>query len=306
MKGYIANTDFDWYGFLKTREDLEEVNFWQPSGGRGFQAISPGAPFFFRLKKPHYAIAGFGFYHSSFRLPMWLAWDSFGVANGAPNFDLMCRQIERNLRSGRIDPQGQHEIGCLIIFQPVFFDRSDWIREPNDWHRNIVQGASYDLLSGEGKRIFEECVHVARLRKPSLIAEPVDRYGNPVLVRPRLGQGTFRVAVLDAYGRACSVTGEHSLPVLEAAHIRPYSRGGLHEVTNGLLLRSDIHRLFDQGYVTVTTDHRFEVSRRLKADFENGRSYYPLNGQHVRLPESKSAHPDRNLLIWHNESLFLG
>jgi hypothetical protein len=46
-------------------------------------------------------------------------------------------------------------------------------------------------------------------------------------------------------------------------------------VSNGLLLRSDIHRLFDKGYVTVTPDHHFEVSRRLKDDFETGARITP-------------------------------
>ena len=89
-----------------------------------------------------------------------------------------------------------------------------------------------------------------------------------------LGQGIFRVSVLDACDRACAVTGEHSLPVLEAAHIMPYADGGTHDVTNGLLLRSDIHRLFDLGYVTVTPEYRFKVSDALAEDFHNGRTYY--------------------------------
>jgi len=106
--------------------------------------------------------------------------------------------------------------------------------------------------------------------------------------------------------RACSVTGEHSLPVLEAAHIRPYSQGGPHRVDNGLALRSDLHRLFDKGYVTVDEDHRFVVGRRLKADFENGRSYYGLHGQALHLPEQQASHPAATALAWHREQVFLG
>jgi putative restriction endonuclease len=79
-----------------------------------------------------------------------------------------------------------------------------------------------------------------------------ERYGTPQLVAPRLGQGAFRVAVIEAYGRACAVTGEHSLPALDAAHIRSYDQEGPHEVRNGILLRADLHRLFDKGYLTVT------------------------------------------------------
>jgi HNH endonuclease len=104
------------------------------------------------------------------------------------------------------------------------------------------------------------------------------RYGDSRLVQPRLGQATFRIAVLDAYGRACAVTGEHSLPALEASHIRSYAQDGPHEIRNGLLLRADLHRLFDTGYVTVTPDLRLDVSGHLRKDYNNGRSYYPLQG----------------------------
>ncbi len=134
---------------------------------------------------------------------------------------------------------------------------------------------------------------------------PGPRYGTPTLVSPRLGQGTFRVAVTDAYGRACAVTTEHFLPVLEAAHIKPFAENGPHDVRNGLLLRSDLHRLFDWGYVTVTPEGRFEVSRRLKEDFDNGVTYYALQGRAIHLPERPEERPGAELLAWHNEHTFL-
>lgn len=62
--------------------------------------------------------------------------------------------------------------------------------------------------------------------------------------------------------RRCAITHERTLPALEAAHIRPYGDVGEHEARNGVLLRRDIHSLFDAGYVTVAPDLRFEVSRR--------------------------------------------
>jgi putative restriction endonuclease len=102
------------------------------------------------------------------------------------------------------------------------------------------------------------------------------------------------------------VTTEHSLPVLEAAHIKPFAEEGPHAVRNGLLLRSDLHRLFDRGYVTVTTEGRFEVSRRLKEDFDNGRTYYKLDGQPIHMPRRSEERPSVELLAWHNEHKFLG
>ena len=103
------------------------------------------------------------------------------------------------------------------------------------------------------------------------------------MIRPRLGQGAFRVLITDNYQRRCAVTREKTLPVLDAAHIRPYSKGGQHDVRNGLLLRRDIHSLFDRGYVTVTPEHRFEVSRQLDEDYGNGKVYYDLLGQVYKL-----------------------
>ena len=193
-----------------------------------------------------------------------------------------------------------------MIAQPAFFTADEWIEQPRDFHRAIQQGATYDLTEGEGKRIWEECLLRVRREHAGVSELPANRFGAPALVVPRLGQGIFRIGVTDAYGRACAVTGEHSLPALEAAHIRPYAEGGEHYISNGLLLRSDVHRLFDKGYVTVSTDHRFCVSRRLKEDFDNGRSYQPFDKKSIYVPKRSNDRPDAKLLDWHNTQRFLG
>jgi putative restriction endonuclease len=137
------------------------------------------------------------------------------------------------------------------------------------------------------------------------MSEEAARFGAPQLIRPRLGQGAFRVLVTDSYERRCAITREKTLPALEAAHIRPYAEGGEHVASNGLLLRRDIHSLFDSGYVTVTPDLRFEVSRRIREEFQNGRHYYELHGAPIYAPEDLSRRPDPAALRWHNDNLFL-
>jgi putative restriction endonuclease len=58
--------------------------------------------------------------------------------------------------------------------------------------------------------------------------------------------------------------------------------------------------------VTVTPDLRFEVSKRLKEDFENGRSYYPLHGSTLQVPRGEEEKPAANFLRWHNVEMYLG
>jgi hypothetical protein len=77
-----------------------------------------------------------------------------------------------------------------------------------------------------------------------------------------------------------------------------------HDVRNGVFLRADLHRLFDQGYVTISTDQRLEVSPRLRVDYQNGRSYYPLHGSQLSLPSALAEAPASAFLRWHNENVY--
>jgi len=85
----------------------------------------------------------------------------------------------------------------------------------------------------------------------------------------------------------------------------PLSHSGPHRVDNGILLRSDIHKLFDTGYVTITPDYHFEVSRRIREDFENGRDYYAMNGRTLVLPLKKEFHPSSHFIECITTTLFL-
>jgi putative restriction endonuclease len=66
-------------------------------------------------------------------------------------------------------------------------------------------------------------------------------------------------------------------------------------------LRSDLHNLFDLGYLTISLDYRVEVSRRIREELQNGRHYYALHGQKLEvLPYAANAHPAKEYLEWHH------
>ena len=300
----VAVTDSDWFEMLRRQPDLSEVNFWAPSP-RNFKALDPGELFLFKLRAPRNVIVGGGIFAYANVLPCSLAWEAFGQANGARSAKEMREQIVRH-RAGHEDNSSDFPIGCRILTQPFFFEEEDWLPVPKSWSRNIVAYKTYNTGDDEGLGLWNAVRDRLNRQPLSSITEQRPRYGEPRPIRPRLGQGAFRVLVTDIYRRRCAVTRERTLPALEAAHIRPYSEGGDHEARNGLLLRRDIHSLFDAGYVTVTTDHHFEVSSRIKEEFENGRHYYGLHGKYIYVPKDVTHKPDNAALSWHNENCFLG
>ena len=305
MKLYVGVTDNDWYRFLSQLPNADEVNFWQPGGKQRFQSLRPGELFVFKLHSPLNFIVGGGFFTHSSILPLSLAWEAFGEKNGTSTFAEMRSKILK-YRGSDTHAREDFEIGCILLQQPFFLPRNAWIPVPRDFSLNIVQGKTYDAESGAGKDLWD-AINVRIASQPSLqfqIGEGKVMWRD-ASIRQRLGQGAFRILVTDTYHRHCAITGEKALPALEVAHIKPVTESGQHRVDNGLLFRSDIHRLFDAGYVTVTPDYKFRASGRLKGDFNNGEDYFQLSGSPIWLPRESYNRPNREFLEWHSDTKFL-
>lgn len=316
VKLWAANTDLNWFDYLAAQPNIDEVNFWQPSGNANFGTIRPGELFLFKLKHPRNVIGGFGVLSQSTNLPLSLAWEAFGIKNGAPTYAEMRARILRYRR----DAGSLHDpvIGCRVVVQPIFLPEARWIPQPTSWAKSIVVGKTFDTETSEGLQLWEAVITAANelassSRPGSRVAEaqarfiaPGPRFGEPQLIKPRLGQGAFRLAVTDAYHRECAISGGRVLPALDAAHIQSYGSGGGHEISNGLLLRRDIHSVFDAGYVTFDDDYRMVVSDRVRTDFNNGNEYRRLHGSQLRMPSDPVARPSLERLKWHQQNVFVG
>jgi putative restriction endonuclease len=300
----VAVTDGDWFDHLRVKSELAEVNFWSPSA-KNFHALEPGELFLFKLHSPRNFIVGGGVFAYANSLPCSLAWEAFGESNGANSLLEMRSRITKYRRTTP-DDRSDFAIGCRILTQPFFLPEQRWIPMPESWSSNIVSFKGYSTEDADGLVLWNAVQDGLTGSQPFGFAEQQARYGEPMLVRPRLGQGAFRVLVTDSYQRRCAVSGERTLPALDAAHIRPFSDGGAHEASNGILFRRDIHSLFDAGYVTISPDLKFEVSRRIREEFENGRHYYAFHGQEIAKPSHLMRQPDRAALVWHNENRFRG
>lgn len=308
MEYYLGVTDWRWYSYL-SKNSPEDVNFWQPGGRSTFRALKSGGAFLFKLKSPYNAIGGIGFFAAQSQIPLSSAWDTFQWRNGFDTIEEFRNVIQRYRGNSERNPT----IGCIALTNPVFFKREDWIPTPTNWSNSIVQGKTYSTSDEIGLKVWQQAETVLNrylMSAPNLIdsfavAEETPKYGNPILRKVRIGQGAFRLSIIDAYNKRCAITGEKTLPVLEAAHIKPFAESGPNQIVNGLLLRSDMHKLFDNGYITVTPDLKIEVSKRIREEFNNGREYYQYHGKNLSiLPELAVDKPSALYLDYHNTTIF--
>jgi len=313
---YVAVTDIEWFDFLSRMADergcVDEVNFWNPKG-RALKTFSPGEPIFLKLKAPRSCIAGYGFFAHFTKLRLDEAWACFGPKNGAPTLLALCEPIGGHRGMGASETyRNPPLIGCTILRDAVFWPAERWIPwgAGRGWHPSQMRGATErdleraELLLSEIRKDHQ--LPPAELVQPFRVREVDERRIVESRSVRREGQGTFRAVLLDAYGRRCSITGERTEPVLDAAHIQPYLGPNSNHVQNGLLLTKEFHTLFDLGYVGVTPEYEVRISRRLREDWDNGRRYYEFDRRRLtQLPEDPRMRPSAEALAWHWESRFL-
>ncbi len=315
LSPFIANTDRAWFDYLSSRAShgrVDEVNFWLPKASRPMKEMSPGEPLFFRLKKPHYAIAGYGFFAHFEPLDLSVAWSVFSWKNGDPDKESFLTRIGRYRGVDLLQPGASAgKLGCTILRDAIFWPESRWIPwgESEGWAPNIVQGKS------------ERDEHRMALLRDAIMADsrgvpedlldqftPLEVDERRLILREetvREGQGAFRRRLNHAYEGQCAITGEHTGTVLDAAHIQPYFGSRSNHVQNGLLLTKEFHALFDEGYVAITPEYEIRVSSSLRADWSNGKRYYEYDKKRLRyLPRALEQQPSRQALDWHIKHVF--
>ena len=114
----------------------------------------------------------------------------------------------------------------------------------------------------------------------------------------RKGQSKFRQALIKVYQGTCAITGCDEESALEAAHIIRYSDVGTNHPSNGMLLRADVHTLFDKSLLSVNPqNYEVIVSPKLL-----GTSYTKLNGRKIKIPKEDSVKPSLNAISQHYQS----
>jgi putative restriction endonuclease len=309
VKAYVGVTDDRWFRFLSANPMIREVNFWRPGGSTDFKALQRGEPFLFKTHWPDNRLVGGGFFEGFVRMKITEAWDFFGIGNGVTSLDDLRIHIA-SYRKELVNLDYDPVIGCILLNEVVFVYDDSAMIGPNDFNKNVVQGKTYSVNSADSNSVVDMFVQSLAISADRADAQAEARsvsgpvFGEPRLVRPRLGQGGFKAIVRDAYSRRCAVTGHKIVPTLQAAHIVPVSQNGENRLDNGVLLRSDVHTMFDRGYLGISPNFQLHVSPRLRTEFGNGDEFYAKAGQAISLPTAKSDRPNPEFLSWHMDTVF--
>ncbi len=147
--------------------------------------------------------------------------------------------------------------------------------------------AAYDRAKAATVAVVDDFVPGLDDQRERQIAEVVRRQG----------QSGFRKALRIAYDDRCAISGCDAVEALEAAHISPFRGSRSNHPQNGLLLRADIHALFDLGLITVDPETlTVVVAPHLQAG-----SYANLHGSSLKPPTDPAARPNREALSIHRE-----
>ena len=301
VRTYVGVTDNRWAAFLAAT-GATEANFWFPSTKMGFAALRPGEPFLFKTHYPDNRLVGGGFFEHFTVLRASEAWAFMGQGNGVATFDELVTRVHHYRPDFSRDPDP--EIGCVILNDLVFFADASMLPAPPSFSPNIVRGKRYDDPAQDS--VVEAAIAHLLTASPQVVdltkTGPIS--WTDAQVRRRLGQGGFQTVVLDAYQARCAITGHRIRPTLQAAHIRPVTADGPHSITNGLLLRSDVHTMFDRGYLSLDTHLRLLVSPRLREEFGNGEEFYRIAGDPIAAPARPTDRPAVEHLEWHRDMVY--
>ena len=228
-------------------------------------------------------------------------WDELGISNGTRSKEEFLERVSKYNKNVKVDEQTL--VGFKILVDPVFLDEEHWIDLPADWSQNIITRKSYNSISMEGERLLtfyrshqSSAFRDSKFDDFGFSDHPVPAYtmGQPQKVRS--GQARFKFALLDAYEARCAVTGSSVEAFLEAAHIIPFSESMDNSVNNGILLRCDIHTLFDRGLLNINGNYLVELSDKFFELYPDDIIYRGLHGQKISLPKKASWHPSLNNL----------
>ena len=231
--------------------------------------------------------------------------DNFGLKN-FKQFYRYCFDNVENIRSGYLLAYDDEEKAFSSFYnsiggtvqeywsrlpkpQDITGDLDNWNHQHSAVH-NVWASSSDESLFDELMKIINQDSEIQELVE-QLISHP--KYAERTIAI-RQGQPEFRRSLLKKYNK-CMITHCVDSHVLQACHILPYSQSHDNSLENGLLLRADIHILFDKKLITIDSDFNVQVSENIQTP-----EYRDLDGKKIRFGEQL----DQNRILQNLQALY--
>jgi putative restriction endonuclease len=284
----IAPTDENWFAFLKNSQFNSFINFWTPTTWN-VKNLKSGDKWYFLLKSPIRKIGGYGEFVEYKNMTPQAAWKEYGLRNGCNSkLDLTVKiqkYIDRNSKkhSKKNINIDNYEIGCIVLKNCVFWDSDSYI-DPTNFNISIAK----QVVTRKYFKQYDPFT-IKDIDDFFLLDEPREVY--KLEVNQRKGQGIFKGLILKAYNNKCCISDETCPELLEAAHIQHYLNQQSNHIQNGILLRVDLHRLFDNNLLYIDNGYIVRISPLV-----NTPHYKKYNGRKISLPNNMDDHPSLTAL----------
>lgn len=280
----VAVTDRDWFDYQSSHDFIDGINFWTPSPNCPRQ-ISTGDFFVFKLAGLGDLIGGYGTFVEYKYQSLDDAWKEFGRKNGADTKEEFVNKIKS------FGPKNDTACGCIVLKDVVYLDEPvKRVQAGFTPEKKPAQLFAYESISFPLGKEPDSPANFSLVDGVPDEAEMQKR-------KPRKGQSAFHTAVSKAYHSKCCITGETIPELLQAAHIQDYINRDSHHIQNGLLLRIDIHKLFDSGLLYIDQNYHVHVSPLVESE-----EYKILDDHPISLPNNPSEYPSKAALLFKEKS----
>lgn len=299
----LSPTDRNWFHFLRKQPDISIVNFWTPTDWN-IHNLSQGDYWYFVLKgsEPRKIGGGGRFIEYKFMRAS-KAWELYGFGNGAASYQEMVDWLNEYIskRALASKPSSDPEIGCVILDNCIFVadhQQKTSLEFGLTFPKEVVKFKTFNHPPLQLTKVATKQINISDDEDDLIPPDEEDaRKRIKASIVRRQGQPQFRQSLLTEYEGKCAITGCDVSDALEAAHITPYMGEQTNTVQNGLLLRADIHTLFDLGKIAISpNDFRIILHR----DLRDGH-YGTFHLKMISVPKNKSSWPSIYALEKHKK-----
>ena len=215
-----------------------------------------------------------------------------GKRNGCESKEELRRKItlylEKNSKQNLKEEGDDYKIGCIVLSNCEFWENGEYLNIEDfnlSFPKEVVKLKYFDEDD-----LIKNSLSLPEKKDFELVSAVRERFEN-VTTTKRDGQARFKRRMLEIYSNKCCISGEEIPELLDAAHIQPYINNSSNHIQNGLLLRKDLHTLFDNGLLSISQNYTISLSPLIKSKY-----YLDFKEKSLSLPANNRDYPSKQAL----------